>query len=288
MAGDNVGCSLPPKEGKINLYSRIRGLLHVDSRRLEAFNMLPDVMCASRHNGTMIEEDAEFAGTRVIPLFLHEDVLAAALRVLDLPLFSVLPLRSAKAGILVTGTEVFRGLIEDRFIPLISAKLWNYGCSVVLSVIVPDDKARIVQAVQDIRDAGADLLVTTGGLSVDPEDVTRAALIDAGLVDMLYGAPVLPGAMSLIGRIAGTASVPEAEDAHKGRECGIRQPDDGEMQVIGVPACALYFKVTLFDVLLPRLLAGLRLSRVDLAAMAEGGFCADCKLCTWPKCFFAK
>ena len=288
MAGDKVSFSLPPKEGKINLRSAIRGLLCVDVKRLEAFNMLTDVMCASRRDGTLLEEGAEFAGTRVIPLYLHEDAFGAALRVLDRPLFSVAPLRSAKAGILVTGTEVFSGLIEDKFIPLMAAKLLNYDCGVVRAEIVPDDRSRIVRAIEDMRDAGVDLLVTTGGLSVDPDDVTRAALLDAGLVDVLYGAPVLPGTMSLIGRIRGKEGEALPPGPGKGQACEIRQPGEGEMQIIGVPACALYFKVTLFDVLLPRLLAGRQISRSELAAMGAGGFCAGCKLCTWPKCFFVK
>jgi len=286
MAGENVGFALPPREGKINFRSRIRGLLCVDSNRLEAFNMLPDVMCASRRDGALLEEGTEFAGTRVIPLYVHEDRFAAALGILDQPLFSVAPLRRARAGVLVTGTEVFQGLIEDKFIPLISAKLWNHGCSVVKAEVVPDDKARIARAIDGIRHAGVDLLVTTGGLSVDPEDVTRAALLDAGLVDVLYGAPVLPGTMTLIGRIPGNKAAPLPGASRSGQSRIIRQPEEGEMQVIGVPACALYFKVTLFDILLPRLLAGRHISRAELAALGEGGFCANCKLCTWPKCFF--
>ena len=288
MAGENVGFSLPPREGRINVYSMIRGLLCVDRKGLEAFNLLPDVMCASRQDGTLLEKGTEFAGTRVIPLYLHEDAFAAALQVLDRPLFSVAPLRSARAGILVTGTEIFKGLIEDKFIPLISAKLRSYDCSVVRSDIVPDDKKRIAKALADIRKAGADLLITTGGLSVDPEDVTRAALLDAGLVDVLYGAPVLPGTMSLVGRIPGKGRASSRKAPGNEQACNIRQPGEGEMQVIGVPACALYFKVTLFDLLLPRLLAGRQLSRSELAPMGEGGFCATCKHCTWPKCFFVK
>ena len=288
MAGENISFSLPPKEGKINLCSMIRGLLCVDKKRLEAFNMLPDVMCASRRDGTLLEKDAEFAGTRVIPLYLHEDTFAAALQVLDLPLFSIAPLRSAKAGILVTGTEVFKGLVEDKFIPLISAKLWHYGGSVVKAEIVPDDKRAIALAIEGMRNAGADLLVTTGGLSVDPDDVTRVALTEAGLVDALYGAPVLPGTMSLIGRIVGKENASWPATPGKGQACFIRQPVEGEMQVIGVPACALYFKVTLFDILLPRLLAGRQITRSELAALGAGGFCVNCKLCTWPKCFFVQ
>ncbi len=288
MAGDNVNFLLPPKEGKINLRAGTRGLLCVDSKRLEAFNLIPDVMAASRQDGTLLERDAEFAGTRVIPLYLRKELFAAALGVLKTPLFSVAPLRRAKAGILVTGTEVFQGLITDAFIPLVTAKLQNYGCTVVKALIVPDDKTEIARGIAAVREAGADLLVTTGGLSVDPDDVTRAALLEAGLRDAVYGAPVLPGTMTLAGRIADPHKPPLPDVPSKGQARPVHQPERGEMQVIGVPACALYFKVTLFDVLLPRLLAGRHPTRAELAALGEGGFCAGCKRCTWPKCFFVK
>ncbi len=288
MAGAHVGFSLPPKEGKLNLHAKKGGLLCVDKKRLHAFNMVPDVMCGSRQDGMIVEEGSDFAGTRVIPLYLHPDAFAQALTVLSRPLFSIAPLRRAKVGILVTGTEVFKGLIEDKFIPVISAKVQAYDCTVARADIVPDDPEAIAASVAAMREAGADLLVTTGGLSVDPEDITRQALIKAGLTDILYGAPVLPGAMSLIGRIAApgvefSRAVQGEGDVHP-----LWQPDEGCMQVLGVPACALYFKTTLFDILLPRLLAGRRLCRADMADMGEGGFCMSCKVCTWPKCFFVK
>ncbi len=269
MAGNNVCFSLPPKEGKINFKAEQRGLLCIDKSRLNAFNMTSDVMCATRQDGTIIEAGAELAGTRVIPLFIGQDDYATALSVLSAPLFSIAPLRKAKAGILVTGTEVFKGLIEDKFIPIISAKLKKYDCEIVSARTAPDDKAHIARDIEEMRAAGVDLLITTGGLSVDPDDVTRAALLEAGLCDALYGAPVLPGTMSLVGRIPG-------------------EKPENDVQVIGVPACALYYKTTLFDILLPRLLAGRKLTRSELAALGEGGFCAQCKLCTWPKCFFVK
>ncbi|MBU1248996.1 MAG: trehalose-binding protein, partial [Proteobacteria bacterium] len=179
------------------------------------------------------------------------------------PLFSVLPLRRARVGILVTGTEVFQGLIEDRFIPIISAKVEGLGSSVTATDIVPDDREAIAASAQAMLDQGCDLIVTTAGLSVDPDDVTRAALKDAGLRGDFYGAPVLPGTMTLVGRM-------------------------GEADVLGVPACALFFKTTSLDLLLPRLLAGQQLTRRDLAHLAEGGFCLGCKACTFPKCPFGK
>ena len=159
-------------------------------------------------------------------------------------------------GILVTGTEVFQGIIEDKFIPVITAKAHQFHCDVVRSVIAPDDVTRIAEAVREIQEAGADLLVTTGGLSVDPDDMTRRALLEAGLTDVLHGVPVLPGTMSLMGRIPGDLAHPEG------------------MQVLGVPACALF--------------AGRELTRAELARIGEGGYCLGCKICTYPKCSFGK
>ena len=298
MAGDNVDFELPPREGKIGFRAGVNGLFSLDAPRLAAFNMLGDVMCATRQDAMVVEAGTQIAATRVIPLYIGKSRFAEALSYLQWPLFSVLPLRKAKVGILVTGTEVFQGLIEDKFVPVIGSKVERYGCSVVKAVIAPDDKAMLAAAVKEIQDAGADLLVTTGGLSVDPDDVTRAALVEAGLTDVLHGAPVLPGSMTLVGRMPAPDRAPDhapgKPDSAPRAVNGlpefdrVEQPKDGAMQVIGVPACALYFKTTLFDALLPRLLAGRRITRPELAAMGEGGFCMNCKVCTWPKCFFMK
>jgi len=146
-------------------------------------------------------------------------------------------------------------------------KARQYGCDIVRTAIVPDARTRIVAEVLAMKNTGVDLLVTTGGLSVDPGDLTRQGLLDAGITDMLYGMPVLPGAMAMIGRIT---------------------DQNGDMQVMGVPACALFFKNTVFDLLLPRLLAGRRITRAELARMGDGGSCLACPVCTYPKCSFGK
>jgi len=200
-------------------------------------------MCATRHGLSVVNQDTTLGASRAIPLFLPRADFNKALAVLrDGPLISVLPMRKARVGILVTGTEVFQGLIKDRFIPIISDKVERLGSRVVKSLIVPDDRAAISNGVKELLDAGADLVVTTAGLSVDPDDVTRQALIDAGTENMLYGAPILPGAMTLLARI-------------------------GDAQVIGVPACALYFKTTSLDLFLPRMLAGLHISKMSIWKM---------------------
>lgn len=264
MAGKGVTFSEQPKEGKINLLAARDGLLVVDEIGLERFNLVPGVMCACRQNFSMLIRDRIFGGTRAIPLFLSRADFHKAMDILsDGPLFQVLPLRRPKVGLLVTGTEVFTGLVEDKFIPIISIKLEKFGGQVVKSLIVRDRREAIADGVKELLDSHIDLLVTTAGLSVDPDDVTYQGLVDSGATDILYGAPILPGAMTLLARI-------------------------GPVQVMGVPACALYFKTTSFDLLLPRLLAGLKITRHDLARLANGAFCLDCKVCTFPKCPFGK
>lgn len=272
MAGEGVTYALPPHEGKIDFTAERDGLFCVDVERLYRFNLVPEVMAAARQDATQVKAGGPLAGTRAIPLYITRERFSQALEALEGgPLFRVLPLRKARVGILVTGTEVFQGIIEDKFIPVITAKVNMLGCSVVRTDIVPDDKAAMCAAVAAMRAAGADLLVTTGGLSVDPDDVTRQALVEAGLTDVLHGVPVLPGTMSLIGRIPAPA--------------GAEGPD---MQVMGVPACALYYKTTFLDLMLPRLLAGRSLTRAEAARLGEGGYCLACHTCTWPKCWFGK
>jgi len=264
MAGEGVYCSETPREGKVTFFAGRDGLLCIDRQALLCFNQLPDVICATRQGDLVVEKDRPFAASRAIPLLMPRASFEAALAALgDGPLFQVLPLRRASAGILVTGTEVAGGMIEDKFIPVVRDKLAALGGTVVASDIRPDDRREIALGVRGLLDAGADLIVTTAGLSVDPGDVTRLGLLDAGLTDMLYGMPVLPGSMMLLGRI-------------------------GETQVVGIPACALFHKTTALDLLLPRVLAGVRITRGDLAAMGEGGFCLQCKACTFPKCPFGK
>lgn len=264
MAGDNVLYDLPPKEGKVDLRAGRTGILKIDMEKLRQFNMVPDVICASRQNLLVVEADKAFAGCRAVPLYLSRKNFSSALAALgETPLFDVLPIKPADVGILVTGTEVFKGLIEDRFAPVIRTKVEHFGCRVICSEIVADDREKIAESVGRMIDQGVELLITTAGLSVDPDDVTRHGLVDAGLTDILYGAPILPGAMTLVGHI-------------------------GSARVIGVPACALYHQVTSLDLILPRILAGIKITRKMLADFADGGFCINCKSCTFPKCPFGK
>jgi formylmethanofuran dehydrogenase subunit E len=264
MAGDGVFFTDTPSEGKVTLLAERDGLFVVDEEQLHNFNAVPNVMCASRQSYSIVSREDRLAGTRAIPLYLARDTLKKALAVLKgKPVFKILPMRQAQVGILVTGTEVYEGLVEDRFIPMLCSKLNKLNCIDIESTIVPDDRTAIRDAARNLIDHGIDLLITTAGLSVDPDDVTRKGLEDAGATDMLHGAPVLPGAMTLLAHI-------------------------GNVQVIGVPAGALYFTTTSFDLLVPRLLAGLTISRQDLISLGSGGFCLECPTCTFPQCPFGR
>lgn len=264
MAGDGVCISGGPKEGKVTLIAEEDGLLVTDLEMMSRFNLVPDVMVAARKSGTLVKKGTRIAGTRAVPLYLSRENFSRAVSSLDGdPLFRIMPLKKKKVGILITGDEVFNGLIEDKFESVIAAKVQALGSEVVRSVIKPDNREEIRDAALSLMKEGCDLLITTAGMSVDPDDVTRHGLVDAGVSDLLYGAPVLPGTMLLLANA-------------------------GDVKVIGVPACALFFKTTSFDLVLPRVLAGHQITRRDLASLADGGYCMECKVCTFPKCPFGK
>ena len=264
IAGDGIEYDLPPSEGKVDFRAACGGVLNINQDAMERFNMSPNVMLATRQSNSLVEEGKDVAGSRAIPLYISRDQFSRALTALGSgPILEVLPLRKAKVGILVTGTEVFQGIIEDKFAPIITNKIERLGSKVIESLVLPDGRTQIADGVRSLLDKGADMIVTTAGMSVDPDDVTRPALEDAGLENALYGMPVLPGTMTLVGNI-------------------------GPAQVVGVPACALFFKTTGFDLLLPRLLAGQKITRKDMAQYGDGGFCMQCKSCTFPKCPFGK
>lgn len=264
MCGSGVKPVADPREGRVDMVAKSDGLLIIDDAKLRAFNSLQHVMAASRREYSLVRAGRRVAATRAIPLYLDQSVFGRAMAILNgKPVFSIAPLMQAKVGLLITGNEVFKGLIEDRFADVITAKVAALGSRVVNTLIRPDDATAIAQAATDLGAQGCDLIITTAGLSVDPDDVTRLGLVEAGLTDALYGMPVLPGAMTLVGRI-------------------------GNARVLGVPACALFHKTTSLDVLLPRLLAGVSISRNDVAKLGNGGMCMECASCTFPKCPFGR
>jgi Probable molybdopterin binding domain len=265
LAGDGIIWEDDPKEGKIGLHAKQDGLLVVDTAALASFNMVDEVMCASLHNHTRVKKGELVAATRAIPLVMKRAPVerSAAIASQNGGVFSVKALRKAKAGLVITGSEVYNGLIEDKFAPTLSAKIHELGSDVSDVRFTPDDDALIAEAIRAHLDNGCDLLMVSGGMSVDPDDVTRKAIRMAGADEVHYGAAALPGAMFLVAYIDG-------------------------IPLLGVPACGLHHRVTVLDLVLPRVLTGEKIGKKELAFIGHGGLCKDCPDCNYPHCPFGK
>jgi molybdenum cofactor synthesis domain-containing protein len=265
LAGEGIEWQNEPREGKIKLLAEKDGLFTVDTASLAAFNMVDEVMCATLHNHTLVNKGALVAATRAIPLVMKRAPIerAAAIAQQNGATLSVKVLRPAKVGLVITGNEVYHGLIEDRFAPILSEKLTALGCEVGGLEFAPDDIGLISQAIRSHIEGGCDLLMLSGGMSVDPDDVTRKGIRQAGATEMYYGAAVLPGAMFLAAYI-------------------------GDVPLLGVPACGLHHRVTVLDLVLPRILAGEKIGKAELAFLGHGGLCKDCEECVYPHCPFGK
>ncbi len=291
LAGDGVAFETEPKEGKINLIARYDGLLKIDQQRLLQFNMLGDLMCATLHNNTLVRKGQIVAGTRAIPLIVKKDLIERAEGILR-PLTSngaviqVKRLRRPRAGIVITGNEVYYGRIKDAFAPILRAKIEDYDGEIVGIYYAPDDVSQIEARLRELLHAGADLLITTGGMSVDPDDVTRFAIRRLGATDINYGSAVLPGTMFLVAYISATVRQLDSETKVQGDKETKRQSDT--IPILGIPACGMYHKRTIFDLILPRVLAGERIGRKELAELGHGGLCLNCKDCRYPICPFGK
>jgi len=266
MAGEGVVSSGRPSEGKLSLLAVHDGLLKVNIEALYRFNLLGEVMCATLHDNTPVSKGEQVAATRLIPLIAGRLLVekAAAIARDAGGLLQVRQMRAARAGLVITGSEVFHGRIKDSFEPVLREKLAKLGSKVVKVAFAPDD-ARLIAAeiTACIKEEEADLIITSGGMSVDPDDVTRAGIVEAGATDICYGTPVLPGAMFLTGRI-------------------------GQVPVLGLPACGMFHRITVFDLILPRVLCGEIITREDLARLGHGGLCRNCKSCQYPVCGFGK
>lgn len=255
------------KEGKIELAAAVDGLFKVDSKRLQLVNSFGQMMIATRHGNTPVQKGDKLCGTRIIPLVIEKEKMQ---RVQELcgaePLLKLLPYKIKRAAVLATGSEVFHGRIKDTFTPVIEAKLAEFGVEVIHKEILDDAPEQITAAIKSaIEEKGAELVLCTGGMSVDPDDQTPLAIKNTGARIVSYGAPVLPGAMFLLAYY-GEAQVP----------------------VLGLPGCVMYAKRTIFDLALPRVLARDPITAEELAALGEGGLCLNCSVCTYPACGFGK
>ncbi|BHH83129.1 molybdopterin-binding protein [Desulforhopalus sp. 52FAK] len=265
LAGSGVVFSKEAEEGKISLIAEHDGLLKINKDALLEFNMLGEVMCSTLHSNTPVKKGETIAGTRLIPLIAQRNLVDRAVSISSVPgsIVSVRKLSPKKIGLVITGNEVYYGRIEDRFEEVLREKGSDYGCEILQVRKAPDDKDTIAAEISACIDAGCDLIVTSGGMSVDPDDVTREGIITAGAKTSVYGTPVLPGAMFLSGLI-------------------------GAVPVLGLPACGMFHKITVFDLVLPRILTGEKISRKELAELGHGGLCRNCKVCHYPICNFGK
>ena len=254
-----------PVEGKVNLVASRAGLLKVSVASLLRLNAIEDVMFATLHNNRPVGSGTAVAGTRVIPLAVGEETVAAAEAVCggDFPLIQIKPFAARRIGIVTTGSEVYHGRIQDRFGPVLHVKFAELGSQVMRQVFVSDDVDMTVNAIHALLADGAEFIALTGGMSVDPDDQTPASIRAAGGRVVTYGAPVLPGAMFMLAYL-----------------------DD--VPVVGLPGCVMYYRTSIFDLTVPRIMAGERLTREDIIAMGHGGFCSGCETCRYPNCGFGK
>ncbi|HEX8950014.1 MAG TPA: molybdopterin-binding protein [Dissulfurispiraceae bacterium] len=286
LMGEGVAAAGEPKEGRIDIIAARDGLLKVDKESLARFNMLGEVMCATLHDNTRVERGRVVAGTRAVPLVVKRKVveeaaaIASSARGITLPnpplakggrggVIEVKELRKPKVGVVITGNEVYYGRVRDAFAPVLERKIGEFSGEVLGMYYAPDDESLIEARLRELLAAGADLLITTGGMSVDPDDVTRFAIRRLGASEIAYGSPVLPGSMFLVAYLKNSGQL-------------------SPVPIMGIPACGMYNKITVFDLIFPRVLAGETVGREELAELGHGGLCMNCRECRYPACPFGK
>ncbi len=256
------------KEGKIELRASIDGLLKIDAEKLKAVNSLGEMMIATRHQNIAVKKGDKLAGTRIIPLIIEEEKMKKAKDLCgDTPILEIKPFVHKKVGIVTTGNEVFYGRIKDTFGPVVMEKVKEFNADILGQTIVNDQAENITNAIMEFIRNGADMVLCTGGMSVDPDDKTPKAIKDTGAEVISYGAPVLPGAMMMV---------------------AYYKNNDKLIPIIGLPGCVMYSKRTVFDLVLPRIMADEIISRDDLSKLGLGGLCLSCDICTYPNCGFGK
>jgi len=262
VAGKNISLS-PPVEGRINFLADCRGLLRIDPDTLVAVNCLGEVSLATLHSLQEVKQGQAVGGTRIIPLLIEEEKISRLEALVPSPFVEVLPFRRARVGVVTTGSEIYHGRIQDAFGPVLERKVQELDGSILGQRFTSDDVEMTSAAVRDFLREGADMIMVTGGMSVDPDDRTPAAIRQSGAEIVSYGAPTFPGAMFLLAYL-------------------------DKIPVLGLPGCVMYHKASIFDLIVPRLLAGLEVTRRDIALLGHGGFCAACSECRYPLCPFGK
>lgn len=260
------GCTISEeiKEGKIDFFADRQGVLKINKDLLLKLNMVGEIIVSTMHNNTPVKKGEKIGATRVIPLIINEEKIIEAENLIKEKIIRVEEIKPKKAVLITTGNEVYKGRIKDAFLPVMEEKLGYYGSEIIRQVILPDDKEMISEnIIKAIEEDKVDVVICTGGMSVDPDDVTPSAIKDCNGEIVTYGAPVLPGAMFLLAYYKNTP-------------------------ILGVPSCAMYAKRTILDLVLPRVLADEKLTFEDIASYGNGGMCLSCEICSFPHCSFGK
>ena len=253
-----------PAEGKVLLIADRRGMLRVNRKLLDKIDSIGDITVCTLPDHYPVEPGARLASMRIVPLVTRETQILEAERLCaEEKLLELRPYLPRKAGIIITGSEVWHGRIPDKFGPVVREKLGKYPCEILGIRVCDDDTAQIAEAAKDHLAKGADLLIFTGGMSVDPDDLTPAAIRSLGAQIISHGVPSQPGNMTLVAYL-------------------------GDIPILGIPGAAIKLPTTVFDVLLPQIFAGDRLTKEDLIGLAEGGLCQLCGSCHWPNCTFGR
>ena len=263
LSGEHIEVT-EPYESRVNLHATVHGLLRVDIEGLNGLNYLEDVVASTLPNYSIVTTGEMVAGTKVTPLVVDKKILESAQETREQrgPIVSIIPFKPVKVSIVITGTEVFKGIIKDAFQEVLTKKVSDLGGTVIHVSFAPDDEVLIRQEIQQAVAIGSDVVLVSGGMSVDPDDVTPKAIRSVAEV-VKYGSPVLPGAMFMMSYL-------------------------GDIPVIGIPACGMYAKITVFDLIYPRVAAGIKITKADIIALANGGLCRKCDPCRFPNCSFGR
>jgi len=251
-------------EGRIN-FEASPGLLDINVEALNRINSIEEVVLATMHDGQQITDPRPVAGTRVVPLVIDEKKIEQVEAICaEYPyVVGVRPFVHHNVGLVTTGSEVFHGRIKDKFGPVIRKKFSKLGSTVMDQRLTSDDPSMTRDAILAFIAEGAEMVVVTGGMSVDPDDQTPTAIRATGAEVITYGSPTFPGVMFMIAKL-------------------------GDVPILGLPGCVMYYRASIFDLVVPRLLAGEEVTREDIVGMGHGGFCATCDVCRYPICPFGK
>jgi hypothetical protein len=263
-AGEGIRLT-SPSEGRVNMIASRNGLLKINVSALRQINSIEEIALATLHSDQQVTESEQLAGARIIPLASSKEKIEKIEEICrdNFPVVTVKPFRSMKVGLITTGSELYTGRIADKFGPVLKEKFGELGCQIIRQIFVSDEIPMTVAAINDLIREGAQLIALTGGMSVDPDDLTPASIRAAGGKVVVYGAPVFPGAMFMLAHI-----------------------DD--VPLVGLPGCVMYHRASIFDLIVPRIVAGDKITRDDIVSLGHGGYCPACKECRYPVCGFGK